>query len=406
MAEEDPIGQIEGLPKQIASTLLELYKVIRDRKQQEMQQAMAQANQERLQAQQQQFMELQNQRLLDAMQHMGVKVDGEQVKSGLTRMERLAEDELSTQKKIGEIDTQIAEIDKEQRSLMLPEDTQGLNERLTDVGQRQKESDELYLKELRELNDSPTLSSEDLKENLEKLNAQKKEIDKGFNMERDAIKSKMAELAPVDLNKVKTDLADLDKAQKLSDDGFKQKADDLMKKPGMDPDTLFKEMGKLDAQKLEADKGFAEKRAGLEKQQKPRTALTQDQRNEKIKTLHEKKAGLMKEKGGLQEKMKGIETEKTGLLQGKGMGIEGMGQGQQVGQGMGQKPGGQKLAGNMMGNGSQGNAVMFGGYDVGKKALANPKSVAASIFKELKEGGQKLGPGLKQTVSTGRGIKH
>ena len=176
--EDDPISTIEGAPKRIADFLMELYKVMRDKKQQEMMQQQQQANQEAMQKQQQQFMMEQNERLMDVMRQSGLPdTDGTRglAKSGLTRMERLAEDEVQTQAKLEDVNKKIGAIDKEQRSLMSdPVDLDKVKERLGQLDTQKQASDKSYLENLKHLNKREGLSPDEMRSELEKLNNQKK----------------------------------------------------------------------------------------------------------------------------------------------------------------------------------------------------------------------------------------
>jgi hypothetical protein len=420
--EDDPISTIEGAPKRIADFLLELYKVMRDKKQQEMMQQQQQAHQDAMQKQQQQFMMEQNERLMDVMRQSGLPdSDGTRnlAKSGLTRLERLAEDEVQTQAKLGDVDKQIGGIDMEQRMLLAPDDVGGIDKRLGELDQQMKASDESYLNKMKQLNtlvgkstgtgeEMDPAALKEIQGEMDKLNQQKTASDKLINDERGALKQKKSTLAGIDTTNLDGEFQKLDQQKLDSDNLFKQQTKDLMNTPGITPDELTSGLEKLKTDQAKINEGFAEKRGILEKVKNP---LTQDQKADKLQELHGKKADLLKQKGGLQEKMKGIKSEVGELTKAKEL-TQGLGQGQGMGQGMGNvKVGGPigKLAdfgSSYMNNGGITGTVMYGGFDLVKKAAANPKSVASSILKEIQETGKSLGQGLKNAVTSGRAFKH
>ena len=143
--------------------------------------------------------------------------------------------------------------------------------------------------------------------------------------------------------------------------------------------------------------------------EKVKNPLTQDQKADKLQELHGKKTDLLKQKGGLQEKMKGIKSEVGELTNAKNI------MNQEISQGMNQQMGKVKvggplgkmadLASGFVKNGGITGSIIYGGVDLHAKALKNPKSVAASILKEIQEGGKALGQGIKNVVTSGRAFK-
>ena len=250
--EDDPVSTIEGAPKRIAEFLMELYKVMRDKKMQEMQQQMQQAHQDAMQKQQQQFMMEQNERLMDVMRQSGLP-DNEGTrglaKSGLTRLERLADDEAQTQTKLGDLDKQIGGIDMEQRMLLAPDDIGGIDKRLNELDTQSSAIQQDHVKSIGQLDnvlskqtgEGEVMDPEALKEFQGKVGDLMKKRDaaeKPIQEERNALLKKKSMLAGIDTTNLQGEFDKLDLAKKNSDDLFKQKKADLMNTPGITPDKL------------------------------------------------------------------------------------------------------------------------------------------------------------------------
>ena len=403
--DEDPVALAEGAPKRMFEFFAELYKALRDRKQQELMAKQQQDNQAALQKQQQDFMADQNERLMDTMKQAGIDSDANKQagKTGLNRLERLAEDEVQTQAKLDDIDKQIKAVDDEQRSLLSPTPDLGkVDERLNELDRQQAGANEMHRATKNDIMRRTGITDEVRNASLAELNKKKEAADKAIAEERAGLEKIKADHKTLTPEEITNQLKDLDQAQIDADQLHKSKMQGLMETPGMEPDKLFEGMEKLKAEKAEVDKGISQKRDGLKGKENP---LTAGQKADKLGELHEKKAGLLKEKGGLQEKLKGIDSEKTGIMQGKGMNLQTPKQG--MGQGLGKGP--QVGKGNGMGVGDalsdpgQGQGqLMCGGFDVGKKALSKPNSVAATIAKELQSAGKYVKEGLSTAIKAGK----
>jgi hypothetical protein len=354
---------------------------------------------------------------MDSMKQAGIPdTDGnrQNARAGLNRLERLAEDEVQTQAKLDDVDKQIKAVDDEQRSLLTPEpDSAKVDERLGALDRQQTEANEMHRTAENEIRTRPGVTDKMRDSGMADLTKKKEAADKAIKEERAGLEKIKAESKPLTPEEIAGQLESLDKTQIEADQLHKSKMQGLMETPGMEPDKLFEGMEKLKAEKAEVDKGISQKREGLQKAKEPK--LTAGQKADKLGELHEKKAGLLKEKGGLQQKMQGIEGEKMNVMQSKGMTYEnpkqGMGQGPKGPSQGGPKQKGPGIGGQMLdglstpGMGNEmgtGNSLMMGGFDLAEKALKNPNSTAATLAKEMQASGKtKLGPKQSQKVSKG-----
>jgi chromosome segregation ATPase len=396
MAEHDPGEMIQEAPLKLVNFFNDLYKALRDKKQQEQMQQQQMANQEALQKQQQQFMAEQNERLMDVMQQSGIASErnNEVAKTGLTRLERLAETEVQTEQQIEVLEGQIAEIESEQQELLAGKVDQATETQAKiDDLDKQKQAAHEMTEMNKQLLNKKGLSPEELKKQTEALDQQKADLQKHLTEQRDELVKMKA-----GLDDPTKRLGELDDQLKQADDAFQQKSQDLMKKPGITPDQYFEGMEKLKEEKAGIVKGIEAEKDMLKKHQQPE--LSPKEKQDKLHALHEKKAEKLKTKGDLQEKMKGIQTEKTDIMQAKGMNLKGPQQG--MGKGLGKGKGGTSMGTDLMTPYSPEGQLMCGGFDVGKKALEKPNSVAASLAKELQSAGKFVKEGLGQVVKAGK----